>query len=128
MRSLLKSLMKWPLWFLLCVLAGTGAFFALFLTGRKETWIAVAATLAGALLLTIIWYAVLQKKLEASLSGMEETLTRIRVEMAKTAAEKENYLKEMESLDEKLDQVLAGILPVKQRLNDTLNRRAEQDV
>ncbi len=69
----------------------------------------------------------LQKKLEASLSGMEETLTRIRVEMAKTAAEKENYLKEMENLDEKLDQVLAGILPVKQRLNDTLNRRAEHD-
>ena len=72
MRSLLKSLMKWPLWFLLCVLAGTGAFFALFLTGRKETWIAVAATLAGALLLTIIWYAVLRKKLEATMAEMAQ--------------------------------------------------------
>ena len=69
MRDLFKSLMKWPLWFLLCVLLGTGAFFALHFTGQ-QSWIAVAATAAGALILTVIWYAVLKKKMGASVAQL----------------------------------------------------------
>ena len=67
MRNLFKSLMKWPLWFLLWVLLGTGAFFALYFTGQEQ-WPAAAAIAAGALILTVIWYALLRKRMEASVA------------------------------------------------------------
>ena len=86
MRNLFKSLMKWPLWFLLCILAGTGAFFAMFLTGQGQpSWIPVAATAAMALLLTIIWYAVLKKKMEASIAELS----------TETAASLEDKMKQL---------------------------------
>ena len=86
MRNLFKSLMKWPLWFLLCILAGTGAFFAMFLTGQGQpSWIPVAATAAIALLLTIIWYAVLKKRMEASIAELS----------TETAASLEDKMKQL---------------------------------
>ena len=84
MRNLFKSLMKWPLWFLLCILAGTGAFFALFLTGQPS-WIPVAATALVALLLTVIWYTTLKKRMEASIAQLS----------AETAASLEDKMKQL---------------------------------
>ena len=61
MRSLYRSLMKWPLCFLAWALLGAGAYFVLQATGQKS-WIAVAAAAAGALILTIVWYVLLKKE------------------------------------------------------------------
>lgn len=63
----------------------------------------------------------LQTQMEATLNGMESTLTEIKVEMAKGKAENDSYLSTLNSLDEKLDHVCALILPVRQKLNDALN-------
>ena len=67
MRDLFRSFMKWPLCFLVWVLLGTGVFFALQLTGQKS-WIAVAVTAAGALALTVVWFALLKKHAADSLA------------------------------------------------------------
>ena len=69
MRDLFRSFMKWPLCFLVWVLLGTGVFFALQLTGQKS-WIAVAVTAAGALALTVVWFALLKKHAADSLAQL----------------------------------------------------------
>lgn len=61
--------MKWPLCFLAWVLLGAGVFFALLLTGQKS-WIAVAVIAGGTLIMTVIWYTVLKKRIDGSLAEM----------------------------------------------------------
>ena len=63
----------------------------------------------------------LQTQMEATLKGMESTLTEIKVEMAKGKAENDRYLSTLNSLDEKLDHVCTLILPVRRKLNEALN-------
>ena len=71
MRNLFKSIMKWPLWFFLFVLAGTGAFFALTFTGQAAfNWIPVAVIAVGTLAYVIIWYAALKKRMSNALAIM----------------------------------------------------------
>ena len=69
MRSLYRSLMKWPLCFLAWALLGAGAYFVLRAAGQKS-WIAVAVTAGGALILTIVWYALLKKRAEEEIAQL----------------------------------------------------------
>ena len=69
MRDLMRSIVRWPVCFLIWVLFGTGVFFALMLTGQKS-WIAVIVTAAGALIMTVIWFVLLRKHAADSLAQM----------------------------------------------------------
>ena len=69
MRSLYRSLMRWPLCFLAWALLGAGAYFVLQAAGQKS-WIAVAASAGGALLLTIVWYVILKKRAEEEIAQL----------------------------------------------------------
>ncbi len=83
MRNLFKSLMKWPLCFLLCMLLGAGTFFVLLLNGQPD-WIPVAAMAAAAVILTAVWFAALKKKMEASVAKLSaETGTALEEKMKK---------------------------------------------
>ena len=64
---------------------------------------------------------VMQGNLEASLSDIETTLSNLKVEMAKSDAEKKEYLTMMEDLENKLSSVNQIINPVKEKLNEVLN-------
>ena len=69
MRDLFRSLVRWPICFLVWVLLGTGVFFALMLTGQKS-FIAVAVTAGGALVLTVIWFVLLKKHMADAIAQM----------------------------------------------------------
>ena len=85
MRDLMRSIVRWPVCFLIWILCGTGVFFALMLMGQPG-WIAVAVTAGGALILTVIWFVLLRKRAADSLAQMSiETSEGLKDRMMKLA-------------------------------------------
>ena len=63
----------------------------------------------------------LDKEVENTLRGLESSLTQMKLDLQKNQVERDNLLKDMDELDQKLDSVCKLIMPVKQRLMEALN-------
>lgn len=70
MRNLSKSMSKWPGIWLLFILLGAGAYFALYFTLPQYAWIPVAVVAGGMLLFVLFWHLLVRRKIQQTIIEM----------------------------------------------------------